>query len=195
MWIKRHINDEFVAKAKKHGYRSRSAYKLIEMDDKFSIFFSRASVVVDLGSRPGSWSQIALSRVCNNSKVFAIDIEPMQPLDGVTFMQCDFLSDIDSVVDFIGGSADVVISDLAPKACGYKDVDHLRSMSLCDSVILFVTKALSEGGSLIMKFFQGAEDRDLYCKLKDIFGTVKYFKPTMSRKESREMFFICKDYR
>ncbi len=188
-WLDRHINDVYVLKAKKEGFRSRAAYKLIEINDKFSLF-NKDSFVIDLGSSPGSWSQV-VSRA-GVMKSIAIDLKSMDPIHKVDFVQCDFLLDKSQIQEMLKSTKlDVVISDMAPSSCGHREADHLRSVVLCEAVIDFIMEFMSLKGNAAIKLLQGSEERKIWLSLKSMFVSVKYFKPKSSRKDSKEIFLVC----
>lgn len=183
----RHLNDQYVQKTNKDGYRSRSAYKLIEIDNKFELF-QEGQKVVDLGASPGGWSQVASQKGTN---VFAIDIKPMDAIQGVEFIQSDIINEFEILKErFKDQKFDVILSDMAPGSCGLKSLDHIRIMLLCEAALNFVKHFLNHGGKFVVKIFQGESDKDFYNELKKIFKTVKYFKPKSSRSESAEMYLV-----
>jgi 23S rRNA (uridine2552-2'-O)-methyltransferase len=192
-WVTRQLKDPYVALAKKHGYRSRAAFKLLEINEKFKIF-KKSDVVIDLGAAPGGWSQV-LSKLCR--KVVAVDLLPMDPLPNVEFFVGDF-SDEDTTQKIESllceEKADVILSDMAPQTCGIKKVDHIRIMSLVEEVFEFSKMFLKEGGTLVVKVFQGGAEKDLLCNLKKNFEMVRHYKPSASRKESVEMYIVASNF-
>ncbi|MCO6187030.1 RlmE family RNA methyltransferase [Rhizobium sp. L1K21] len=198
-WIERHINDPYVQRAKLEGYRARAAYKLLEIDEKHEIL-KGARRIVDLGSAPGSWSQIA-AKVTNstegNIRVAAIDFLEMDPLPGVHFIQMDFLDDRapSLLTDALDGAPDLVISDMAAPTTGHKKTDHLRTMHLCEVAAYFAVDVLAEGGHFLTKTFQGGAENDLLTMLKQNFRQVLHIKPGASRSESVEMFLLAKGFK
>jgi 23S rRNA (uridine2552-2'-O)-methyltransferase len=183
-WIRRQINDPYVELAKREGYRSRSAYKLIEIQKRFGII-RKSSAVIDLGSSPGGWSQVA-SQI--SSDVSAIDILDMQPIAGVNFVKGDFLDP--AIQQMFTKKFDVIMSDMSPNTCGIKKVDHIRIMNLVENVFDFARSRLEVGGSVIAKVFQGGAESDLLKVLKKEFSKVSHMKPKASRKESSETYII-----
>ena len=203
-WLERQLNDPYVAAAKKDGYRSRAAYKIIEMDDRFKLF-APGGCVIDLGSAPGGWSQIAAQRVGSSAQngsaqkgfVGAIDIQDMEPIAGVEFIKLDFLDDSApaAVRELAGRRADAVISDMAAPVTGHRQTDHLRTMALAEAAAWFSFEVLRPGGSFCAKVFQGGASGDLLAELKRRFGRVHHMKPKSSRKESVELYVIALDFK
>lgn len=193
-WIQRQINDPFVAKAKKEGYRSRASFKILEIQEKFKVF-NKKSLVVDLGAAPGGWSQV-ISKICK--KIVAIDLLDMDPIPNVDFIKGDFLEDanITKLEELLSQEkADVVMSDMAPSTCGIKKVDHLRIMNLLEVVYEFCQKSLNQNGVMIAKVFQGGTENAFLKELKLNFSKIIHFKPNSSRKESPEMYLIAIGYK
>ena len=193
-WLQRQMNDQYVEKAKKAGYRSRAAYKILEIQQKFKIF-DTSSIVLDLGAAPGGWSQVVANIA---KKVIAIDLLDMAPIPNVQFMQGDFTEkqNMQRLIQFLENEkADAVLSDMAPNTCGIKKIDHLRIINLLEEVYDFSTRILQPGGALVAKVFQGGAANDLLQNLKQSFTRVKHFKPLSSRKESPEMYLIAQGYR
>ncbi|WDM85766.1 RlmE family RNA methyltransferase [Ehrlichia sp. JZT12] len=191
-WLHRQLNDPYVLLAKKHGYRSRAAFKLIEIDNKFSIF-KKGQYVLDLGSSPGGWSQVAAQKVShgNSSSVFAIDMQNMDKIPNVIFIQCDIANNIDLLnTTFYGKKFDIILSDMAPKACGNKQVDHANIINLCEMSLDIVIKFIQDNGIFITKILQGEYEKEFYQSMKCYFKSVKYFKPKASRKDSSEMYLL-----
>ncbi len=184
-WLQRQLNDEFVARAKKDGYRSRAAYKLIEAHERFDLFKSGQSIL-DLGSAPGSWSQVS-AQLSRNSDIIAIDLLEMQSLPGVTFIQNDFLDITDQLLE---KRFHLILSDIAPNTIGNKDVDHYRIMDICESVIEFSLNHMIEGGAIIMKAFAGSDLDAFVNDAKKHFDVCKRFKPVASRSNSSELYLI-----
>ncbi len=196
-WLKRHVNDPYVQRSKREGYRSRSAYKLTEIDDRDRIL-APGMTVVDLGAAPGGWSQVAAKRVGASGKVIAIDLLPMEPLAGVTFVQADFtakkgLASLEAALE--GGGADVVLSDMAPNMSGIAVSDQARSMDLAELARDFALSHLKRGGVLLVKIFQGAGYDDYLKSLRRAFGKVAVRKPGASRGESAEQFLLARGIR
>jgi 23S rRNA (uridine2552-2'-O)-methyltransferase len=199
MWLERHINDPYVQRSKLEGYRSRAVYKLIEIDEKHHIL-SGAKRIIDLGAAPGGWSQIA-AKVTNstseNIRVVAIDFLEMDPIPGVHFLQMDFLDDAAPglLMEALGGTPELVMSDMAAPTTGHHRTDHLRTMHLCEVAAHFAIEVLAEGGHFLAKTFQGGAERDLLNLLKQNFKQVVHVKPGASRAESVEMFLLAKGFK
>jgi 23S rRNA (uridine2552-2'-O)-methyltransferase len=203
LWLERQLNDPYVHAAKKEGFRSRAAYKLAEMDDKFH-FLKPGGRVVDLGAAPGGWCQIAVQRVKalegrgeKQGRVIGVDILDMEPMPGATIMKLDFLSDgaDDKVKDVLGGEADVVLSDMAAHATGHRQTDHLKIMALCEAAAHFATDVLSEGGTYCAKVLRGGTENELLTMLKKHFQNVRHVKPAASRADSAEMYVLAQGFR
>ncbi|KQQ73805.1 MULTISPECIES: RlmE family RNA methyltransferase [unclassified Rhizobium] len=198
-WLERHINDPYVQRAKLEGYRARAAFKLLEIDEKHQLL-KGARRIIDLGAAPGSWSQIA-AKVTESSdddmRVAAIDFLEMAPLAGVKILQLDFLDDDAprQLMEAIGGTPDVVLSDMAAPTTGHHRTDHLRTMHLCEVAAHFAVSVLGEGGHFLAKTFQGGTEKDLLDMLKKNFKQVIHIKPGSSRQESVEMFLLAKHFK
>jgi len=195
-WLQRQINDPYVARAKREGYRSRAAYKLIEIDDKFRLL-KPGGRVVDLGAAPGGWSEIAARRVGAGGRVIALDILEMKPIGGVEFLHLDFLDATapDRLKAMLGGRADVVLSDMAANATGHRQTDHLRIMALAEAAALFAREVLAPGGGFLCKVLQGGTETSLLAELKRDFATVKHVKPPASRADSAELYLLAMGFR
>jgi len=196
-WLRRQLNDTFVDKANSEGYRSRAVYKLTEIDDKYN-FLKSANVIVDLGSAPGSWCQVAVERTKGRSKVIGIDLQEIEPIEGVDFLQGDFLdNDVLEIFESMlpSDKVDVVMSDMAASACGHPQTDHIRIMALCEAAVYFAIDWLNEGGFFVSKVLQGGAEKELLTLLKSNFKTVKHIKPEASRKDSAEMFVIAEGFK
>ena len=199
-WLERQLNDPYVASAQAEGYRARSAYKLIEIDDRFRLL-SPGKRVVDLGAAPGGWSQVAAKRVRSTDAdplVVAIDYLEMAPLPGVVILQKDFLDpDAPEVIGAaLGGRpVDVVLSDMAAPTTGHRQTDHLRTIHLCEVAADFAGTVLRQGGSFDAKVFQGGTEGELLAGLKRRFRTVQHVKPPASRAESVELYLVARDFR
>lgn len=192
-WMKEHIDDFYVQKAQKDGYRARAAYKLLEINDKTGLI-KKGMTVVDLGSAPGSWSQVAGQLVGDTGTLIASDILPMDTLENVTFIQGDFREQevFDEIMAQVGGrKVDVVLSDMAPNTSGMSAVDMPRMMYLCELAVDFALKVLPEGGALIMKVFQGEGSPELRAQMQKSFSKIKSIKPAASRPRSKEMFWVA----
>jgi 23S rRNA (uridine2552-2'-O)-methyltransferase len=195
-WLERQLADPYVARAKKEGYRSRAAFKLIEIDDKYRLF-KPGGRVVDLGAAPGGWSEIAAKRVGESGRVIALDILDFKPMTGVEFLKLDFLdaSAPDRLKEMLGGKADVVLSDMAANTTGHRQTDHLRIMALAEAAVLFAREVLSKGGVFLCKVLQGGTETALLAELKRDFETVKHVKPPASRADSAELYLLAKAFR
>jgi len=198
LWLERQLNDPYVARAKREGFRSRAAYKLMEIDDKAHIL-KKGARVIDLGAAPGGWSQVAAKRVGapRQGRVVAIDLLPMEPLGGVEFAQIDFLdpSAPDKLKAMLGGPADVVLSDMAANATGHAKTDHLRIMGLVEAAAAFAREVLAPGGSFLAKVLQGGTEAALLATLKRDYRSVKHVKPAASRADSAELYLLATGYR
>lgn len=198
-WLERHLNDPYVQRAQLEGYRSRAAFKLLEIDDKHKIL-GGAKRIVDLGSAPGSWSQIAAKVTRSTDEVphvSAIDFLEMDPLPGVAFLQMDFLDDgaPDALIKACGGPPDLVLSDMAAPTTGHRRTDHLRTMHLCEVAAWFAVDVLNPGGHFLAKTFQGGTEADLLSMLKKNFKSIIHIKPPASRSESVEMYLLAKGFK
>lgn len=194
LWIERQLNDPYVMKAQKEGYRSRAAYKLLEMNEKHQ-FLKPHMAVVDLGAAPGGWCQVALQKKC--AKIVAIDLLDMDELPGVDFFQQDFMADeAPSLLRAkLDGAADVVLSDMAHNTTGHKYTDHLKIMALVEAAYDFATEILKPGGSFLAKTFQGGADSELLARMKIEFTQVKHLKPPASRADSSERYVLATGFR
>jgi 23S rRNA (uridine2552-2'-O)-methyltransferase len=199
LWLERQLNDPYVARAKREGYRSRAAYKLIEMDDRYHLF-KPGDRIVDLGAAPGGWSQIAAAHVKakeGKGKVVAVDLLDMEPVDGVEFAVKDF-NDPDApefIKEMLGGHADGVMSDMAANATGHRATDHLRIVALAELAADFACDVLAEGGFFIAKVLQGGTEGQLLTRLKRDFSTVRHVKPAASRAGSAELYVLATGFR
>ena len=198
LWLERQLNDPYVLQAKRDGLRSRAAYKLIEIDDKYHIL-KRGAAIVDLGAAPGGWSQIAAKRVGapERGKVVAIDLLEMTEIVGVDFAQMDFLQDDapDKLIAMMGGRADVVMSDMAANTTGHRKTDQLRILGLVEGAAAFAADVLNPGGTFVAKVFQSGADATLMTQLKRDFTTVKHVKPASSRADSSERYVLAMGFR
>lgn len=203
LWLDRQLNDPYVARARLENMRSRAAYKISEIDDKFR-FFKPGARVVDLGCAPGGWCQIAAARVNSEGKqgrkqgfVLGVDLQEVDPIAGVILMHRDFMEDgaDDAVKAELGGSADVVLSDMAAKASGHKPTDHLRIIGLCEAAAQFARETLTEGGVFVAKVLQGGAEGELLRDLKRDFTNVRHFKPPASRSDSSEMYLVATGFK
>lgn len=195
-WLERQLNDPYVAAAREMGYRSRSAFKLIEIDDKYRLL-KQGRRVVDLGAAPGGWSQVAADRVRSaeaKGQVVAIDLLDLDPVGGVEFLMLDFMADAAPArlkALLRDGGADVVLSDMAAQGTGHTKTDHLRIMALAEAAADFVGDVLAPGGAFVCKVFQGGTERELLAMLKRGFATVRHVKPKASRAESAELYVVA----
>ncbi len=192
-WLERQLNDPYVRRAKAEGYRSRAAYKLIELDEKFGLLRG-ATRIVDLGIAPGGWSQVA-RKLCPKAAIVGIDLLPTDPIEGVTIFQMDFMDDIAParLMEALGGPPDLVLSDMAANTVGHAQTDHLRTMGLVEAGAEFAIEVLRPGGTFVAKVLAGGADNSLVALLKRAFTTVKHAKPPASRKESSEWYVIAQN--
>ncbi len=199
-WLERQLNDPYVARSKEEGYRSRAAYKLMEMDDRFRLL-KRGARVVDLGAAPGGWSQVAAARVGSSDEeplVVALDYLAMDPLPGVVVLELDFLDQAApaAIRDALGDErADVVLSDMAAPTTGHKATDHLRIMALTESAADFAGEVLKPGGAFLAKVFRGGTEHNLLASLKRDFTKVQHVKPPASRADSAELYLLATGFR
>lgn len=203
-WLQRQLNDPYVARARKEGYRGRAAFKIMELDDKFR-FLVPGARVVDLGCAPGGWLQIAVKRVNalgekqgkNIGRVLGIDLQEVEPLAGTEVYQLDFMEDDADlkVKEWLGGNADVVMSDMAAASSGHKQTDHLRIIALCEAAAYFAFDVLEEGGTFVAKVLAGGAEGDLQKLLKQKFDKVANVKPPSSRSDSSEKFVIATGFK
>jgi 23S rRNA (uridine2552-2'-O)-methyltransferase len=199
LWLERQLNDPYVARAKREGFRGRAAFKLVEIDDKHHLFKPGARVV-DLGAAPGGWSQVAARRVGSaqgKGKVVAVDCLGMAPISGVGFIRRDFLdaSAGDEIKALLGGAADVVLSDMAANATGHRATDHLKIMALAEAAADFAREVLAPGGAFLCKVLQGGTEASLLAALKRDFSNVKHVKPAASRSDSAELYLLATGFR
>jgi 23S rRNA (uridine2552-2'-O)-methyltransferase len=205
-WLERQISDPYVARAKREGFRSRAAFKLAEIDDKYRLL-KQGMRVVDLGAAPGGWSEVATQRVGTSGRVIALDILDMKPISGVEFLKLDFLDETAPrrLKDMFGGKAqgargaqgkvDVVLSDMAANATGHRKTDHLRIMGLAEAAAHFAREVLGAGGSFLCKVLQGGTETELLSALKRDFNSVKHVKPPASRTDSPELYLLARGFR
>ena len=194
-WLERQLNDPYVRKAKAEGYRSRAAYKLIELDQRFTLLRG-VKRVVDLGIAPGGWSQVVRRQV-PNAAIVGIDLLETDPIEGVTILQMDFMADAAParLTDELGGPADIVLSDMAANTVGHAQTDHLRTMGLVEAAAYFAVDILRPGGAFVAKVLAGGADNDLVLLLKRHFKMVKHAKPPASRKASSEWYVIAQGFK
>jgi 23S rRNA (uridine2552-2'-O)-methyltransferase len=193
-WLQRQLNDPYVAAARAQGWRSRAAFKLIELDEKYKLI-DKGARVVDLGAAPGGWSQVALER--GAAMVVGIDLLEIQPLAGAAFIHGDFLEEgmEARLIEMLGGKADLVLTDMAPNTSGHVATDHLRIMALAETALAFACDILAPDGAFVAKLFQGGAERDMLNTLKARFKQVRHAKPPASRKDSKEMYVVATGFR
>ncbi len=194
-WLERQLNDPYVKQAKADGYRSRAAYKLIELDDRFGLIRG-AKRVVDLGIAPGGWAQVVRAKA-PEANVVGIDLLPTEPIEGVTIFEMDFMDDAApaALEEALEGPPDLVLSDMAANTVGHKQTDHLRTMALVEAGAWFATETLEKGGAFVAKVLAGGTDSDLLALLKKHFTTVKHAKPPASRKGSSEWYVVAQGFK
>ena len=193
-WLERQINDPFVVEAKAKGYRSRAAFKLAEIDDRYHLF-RRGARVIDLGCAPGGWLQIALERGAGT--VAGIDLLPLDPIIGASIIEADFTAPDSGarLLELIGGAPDVILSDMAPNTTGHRQTDHLRIVGLIEAAAAFATSVLRPGGAFVSKAFQGGETAVLLADLKRHFAEVRHVKPKASRLQSSELYLLARGFK
>jgi len=194
-WLERQLNDPYVKQAKDEGWRSRAAFKLIGLDDRFSLV-AGSKRVLDLGLAPGGWAQVVRKR-SPGAVVVGIDLLEVEPIEGVTILQMDFMADDApaALLDALGGMPDLVLSDMAANTVGHKQTDHLRTMGLVEAAAFFAVEVLDEGGAFVSKVFAGGTDGDLLTMLKRHFRFVKHAKPPASRKGSSEWYVVAQGFK
>jgi 23S rRNA (uridine2552-2'-O)-methyltransferase len=194
-WVNKQRRDTYVRQSKVDGYRARSAYKLIEIDEKFKIF-KGGLTVIDIGAAPGSWSQYA-SKAVKNGKIVSIDLKEMEPIDNTVQIKGDFTEDEtqQKIKEFLIGKSDVVMSDMAVNTTGIKNIDSIQTGELCKEAMVFSKDIISSSGFFVSKIFMGGSFNEIVQLGKKIFKEVKVFKPKSSRKDSKESFIICKNLR
>jgi len=194
-WIERQLNDPYVKRAKAENYRSRAAYKLLELDERFELL-KGVKGVLDLGIAPGGWSQV-VRRKAPGAKVVGIDLLPTDPIEGVTILQMDFMDEgaPERLKQALGGAADLVLSDMAANTVGHPQTDHLRTMALVEAGLEFAREVLRPGGTYVAKVLAGGADSDLVAELKRNFSSVKHAKPPASRKGSSEWYVIAQGFK
>ncbi len=193
-WLTRQLNDPYVAAAKQQGFRSRAAFKLVELDERFRLI-RRAAKVIDLGAAPGGWTQVAIQR--GAARVVGVDLLPVDPVAGAVLLQGDFSEPgmHERLVAELGDKADLVLSDMAPNTTGHAATDHLRIMALAEAALDFAAEVLAEGGGFVAKVFQGGAERAMLQRLKQQFALVRHAKPPASRKESSELYVVATGFR
>jgi 23S rRNA (uridine2552-2'-O)-methyltransferase len=194
-WLERQLNDPYVKRAKAENYRSRAAYKLIELDESFGLL-NGVKAVVDLGIAPGGWSQV-VRRKAPQATVVGIDLLPTDPIEGVTILQMDFMDEAapERLGEALGGPADLVLSDMAANTVGHQQTDHLRTMALVEAGLEFAREVLRPGGAYVAKVLAGGADNQLVAELKRSFATVKHAKPPASRKDSSEWYVVAQGFK
>jgi 23S rRNA (uridine2552-2'-O)-methyltransferase len=194
-WVNKQRRDTYVRQSKVDGYRARSAYKLIEIDEKFKIF-KGGLTVIDIGAAPGSWSQYA-SKVVRNGKIISIDLKEMEPIDNTVQIKGDFTENEtqQKIKELLTSKSDVVMSDMAVNTTGIKNIDSIQTGELCKEAMIFSKDIISNGGFFVSKIFMGGSFNEIVQHGKNIFREVKVFKPKSSRKDSKESFIICKNLR
>jgi len=193
-WLRRQLNDPYVAAARAQGYRSRAAFKLIELDDRYHVI-AKGARVVDLGAAPGGWTQVAIQR--GAASVVGVDLLPIDAIAGATLLTGDF-NDEDMparLAELLGGKADLVLSDMAPNTSGHAPTDHLRIMALAELALEFATQILVPGGGFVTKLFQGGSEKTMLTTLKQRFEKVRHAKPPASRKDSSELYVVATGFR
>ncbi len=198
-WLERHLNDPYVHRARAAGYRSRAAFKLIEIDERYHLL-KPGQTVIDLGAAPGGWCQVAVEKVKSTEQkptVVGIDYLEMDPVLGAVILQMDFLDDDapDRLIEALGGRPDVVLSDMAAPTTGHRRTDHIRTMHLCEVAADFAIKVLKPGGHFLSKTFQGGTENELLALLKRHFRSVQHVKPPASRDESVELYILARDFK
>ena len=202
-WLERQLNDPYVAAAQEEGYRSRAAFKLVDIDDKF--WFLKPGVkVVDLGAAPGGWCQVAVQRIGaksaaggDDNSILAIDLQEMDAITGVTCVQMDFMDPDapEQIQAMLSGRVDVVLSDMAAASTGHKQTDHMRIIALCEAALDFACEVLAEGGVFVAKVLRGGTEHELLARMKSRFKTVRHFKPDASRSDSAEIYVVATGFR
>ncbi len=193
-WLARQLNDPYVQTARQQGLRSRAAFKLIELDERFGLI-RRGAHVVDLGTAPGGWTQVAVRR--GAGLVVGVDLLPVDPIRGAVLVQGDFTAPgvAERLAALLGGPADLVLSDMAPNTTGHASTDHLRIMALTELALDFAVAVLAEGGAFVAKVFQGGTEREMLARMKHCFASVRHAKPPASRKESSELYVVATGFR
>jgi 23S rRNA (uridine2552-2'-O)-methyltransferase len=194
-WLERQLNDPYVRRAKAENYRSRAAYKLLELDERFGLL-KGVKAVVDLGIAPGGWSQV-IGRRIPGAKIAGIDLLPTDPIEGVTILQMDFMDDAapGKLCEALGAAPDLVMSDMAANTVGHARTDHLRTMGLVEAALQFAIETLRPGGAFVAKVLAGGADSQLVAELKRHFTSVKHAKPPASRKESSEWYVVAQGFK
>lgn len=195
-WLERQLNDPYVLESKQLGYRSRAAFKLIQLDEKFK-FLGKNKTIVDLGCAPGGWTQIAVERLHGTGQIVGLDILETQPIEGATLICQDFTSEDapDKLKALLNGEADVVMSDMAANTTGHQQTDHLRTIALVEAAYAFAKEVLKKGGIFIAKVFQGGAEGEMLADMKKNFNKVSHFKPDASRTTSPETYVVAQGFK
>ena len=195
-WLQRQLNDPYVAEAQRLGYRSRAAFKLVELDEKYQ-FLKGSERVVDLGCAPGGWCQVLTQRLSDKAQIVGIDIQEVEPVHGADIWVMDFLEPNAEVrlMERLNGPVDVVLSDMANSATGHKQTDHIRTMALCEAALDFAIKVLAKNGTFVSKVLKGGSDNELMKRMHQYFTSVKHAKPPASRQDSVEWFVVAKGFK
>ena len=195
-WLERQLNDPYVRAAKSKGYRSRAAFKLVELDSKFH-FLKKGARILDLGAAPGGWSQVAAARAGGGGRIVAADILPMEPIAGVEIFEADLTdADVPAMLKAaLGGPADLVLTDMAAPTTGHRPTDHLRTVALFEIALDVAEDTLKPGGAFVGKVFQGGATGELLTRIKKLFRDVKHVKPPASRAESAELYLVAQGFR
>ncbi len=193
-WLLRQLNDPYVAAARTQGYRSRAAFKLIELDDRFHLIRKDARVL-DLGAAPGGWSQVAVQR--GAASVLGLDLLAIEPVPGAVFIEGDFLDPAmpERLASLLGGPPDLVLSDMAPNTTGHAATDHIRIVALAEAALDLAVRSLAPGGGFVAKVFQGGSERQMQAEMKRLFAAVRHAKPPASRRESSELYVVATGFR
>jgi 23S rRNA (uridine2552-2'-O)-methyltransferase len=193
-WLRRQLNDPYVTAARAQGLRSRAAFKLMELDDKYALI-KKGARVIDLGAAPGGWTQVALKR--GSARVVGIDLLPIDEIPGATLIEGDFNDPATParLIELMGGTADLVLSDMAPNTTGHAPTDHLRIMALAELALAFALQTLSPGGAFVTKMFQGGTEKQMLAPMKLHFTSVRHAKPPASRKDSSELYVVATGFR
>jgi 23S rRNA (uridine2552-2'-O)-methyltransferase len=193
-WLSRQLNDPYVAAARAQGWRSRAAFKLLDLDDRFHLV-GRGARVIDLGAAPGGWTQVAVKRGAGT--VVGVDLLAMDPIPGAVTLQGDFTEPAMQarLTELVGGRADLVLSDMAPNTTGHAATDHIRIMALAELAFAFAAEMLQDGGHFVAKVFQGGSERLMLAEMKRSFAMVRHAKPPSSRKESSELYVVASGFR
>ena len=195
-WLERQLNDPYVAEAKRQGYRSRAAFKLIQLDEKYH-FLGKGKTIVDLGCAPGGWTQVAALKNKGEGQIVGMDLLPTEEIEGAVLLQQDFTADEapEMIKALLNGPADVVMSDMAANTTGVQNIDHLRTLGLVEMAYEFAKEILAVGGIFIAKVFQGGTEQTLLTDMKKHFSKVTHYKPDASRQDSVEMYVVAQGFK